>query len=92
MHNEDIIHGDLTTSNIILRNSDINDPVLIDFGLSEYSSLLESKAVDLHVCERAIHSFHPELQFMFNQIIDSYLDNTKCPKKDILSRIDIGVY
>lgn len=59
MHDANIIHGDLTLSNILIRSNDVLDPVIIDFGLSEMSSLVESKAVDLHVCERAISSVHP---------------------------------
>lgn len=58
MHKTDIIHGDLTTSNMLLRSS--LDIVLIDFGLSYISTLIEDKAVDLYVLERAIGSTHPE--------------------------------
>lgn len=55
LHMNDMIHGDLTSSNIILQD---NDAVLIDFGLSSYSGLPEDKAVDLYVLERAILSTH----------------------------------
>lgn len=55
LHMNDMIHGDLTSSNIILQNG---EPVLIDFGLSSYSGLPEDKAVDLYVLERAILSTH----------------------------------
>ena len=55
--NSDVIHGDLTTSNMLLRDSE--DIVLIDFGLSYISSLVEDKGVDLYVLERAFLSCHP---------------------------------
>lgn len=59
MHRTDIIHGDLTTSNMLLRHS-LDQLVLIDFGLAYISALVEDKAVDLYVLERAIGSTHPE--------------------------------
>ncbi|CAE6344102.1 unnamed protein product [Rhizoctonia solani] len=48
MHKSDIIHGDLTTSNMMLRQDTKNKEtqlVLIDFGLSYNSVLVEDKAV-----------------------------------------------
>lgn len=59
MHDANIIHGDLTTSNMILRENE--DLVLIDFGLSFYSNSVEDKAVDLYVLERCFSSSHPAL-------------------------------
>lgn len=35
---------------------------MIDFGLSYQSSLLEDKAVDLYVLERALLSSHPNTE------------------------------
>ena len=60
MHAIDVIHGDLTTSNMLLRSSSPPSIVLIDFGLSYVSNLVEDKAVDLYVLERALASTHPE--------------------------------
>lgn len=68
MHSIDVIHGDLTTSNMLLRtpaastSQTTSEPrvVLIDFGLSYISTLPEDKAVDLYVLERALASTHPE--------------------------------
>lgn len=54
LHNNSIIHGDLTTSNMIY-----NDQVyLIDFGLSFFSHKIEDKAVDLHLLKEALESKH----------------------------------
>ena len=58
MHDADIVHGDLTTSNIMIREVD-SKAILIDFGLSTVSTVLEDKAVDLYVLERAFISTHP---------------------------------
>lgn len=48
--------------------------VLIDFGLSNNSTLAEDKAVDLYVLERAFQSTHPASDELFNQILASYKD------------------
>ncbi|KAJ0802211.1 putative protein kinase TKL-Pl-4 family [Helianthus annuus] len=53
LHVGGVIHGDLTTSNMLWR-SGCNQLVLIDFGLSFVSTLPEDKAVDLYVLERAL--------------------------------------
>jgi TP53 regulating kinase and related kinases len=56
LHKHGIIHGDLTTSNIIL--TPYGKIVFIDFGLSERSVELEPKGVDLHLMKRALQSTH----------------------------------
>ena len=50
MHNFDLIHGDLTTSNMIYDPS-TEALTMIDFGLSSVSNLAEDKGVDLYVLE-----------------------------------------
>ncbi len=56
LHQYGVIHGDLTTSNIILNPED--KIFLIDFGLGEKNSELEAKGVDLHLMKRALQSTH----------------------------------
>jgi TP53 regulating kinase-like protein len=56
LHKHGIIHGDLTTSNMIL--TPYGKVVFVDFGLSERSEELESKGVDLHLMKRALQSTH----------------------------------
>jgi TP53 regulating kinase-like protein len=56
LHCNGIIHGDLTTSNMILTPS--GKVVFIDFGLSEQTMELEARGVDLHLMKRAIASTH----------------------------------
>ncbi|MBA7693334.1 hypothetical protein ES703_101914 [subsurface metagenome] len=46
LHDSNIIHGDLTTSNMILKD---NKVYFIDFGLGFISRKFEDKAVDLHL-------------------------------------------
>lgn len=57
LHTADIIHGDLTTSNVMVRNSS-KELVLIDFGLSYVSQKVEDRAVDLHLLRQALESTH----------------------------------
>ena len=56
LHKHGIIHGDLTTSNMIL--TPYSKVVFIDFGLSERSVELEPKGVDLHLMKRTLQSTH----------------------------------
>ncbi len=68
MHNKGIIHGDLTTSNIILdKNSSIR---VIDFGLSFFSEKAEDRAVDIHVFKEALEAKHPSI---WKQAFESFI-------------------
>ncbi len=55
LHNNNIIHGDLTTSNMILKNDNI---YFIDFGLGFISDKDEDKAVDIRLFKQALDSKH----------------------------------
>ena len=55
LHNAQIIHGDLTTSNMILKE---NKVYFIDFGLGLISHKFEDKAVDLHLLKEALEAKH----------------------------------
>jgi Kae1-associated kinase Bud32 len=59
MHNGDIIHGDLTTSNIIVKDQEI---YFIDFGLSIETKSLEQKAADLLTLYQNFQSVHPSVE------------------------------
>lgn len=82
MHDSSIIHGDLTTSNMLLQGdpSDLN-LVLIDFGLSSFEASAEDKGVDLYVLERAFLSSHPHSQQLFDTILQSYSAASVCSSK-----------
>jgi TP53 regulating kinase-like protein len=56
LHKNGLIHGDLTTSNMILTPQ--SQIVLVDFGLGEKNVELEAKGVDLHLLKRALQSTH----------------------------------
>ena len=102
MHLADVIHGDLTTSNMMIRSvppssitpNELMVPelvrclflmfsdfftqftqVLIDFGLSFVSNLVEDKAVDLYVLERAFASTHPDSEPWFDAVLEVAADH-----------------
>jgi len=68
MHVNNIIHGDLTTSNMILLDDKI---FFIDFGLGEKNSEVEAKGVDLHVMMEGFEGAHSEVD-AFGYVLDSY--------------------
>ncbi len=81
LHSRNIIHGDLTTSNMILKGKDL---YFIDFGLSEISGKAEAKAVDLHVLKEALNSRHHDIaKKAWKLISKSYGD------KEVLDRLKI---
>lgn len=74
LHEEGIIHGDLTTSNMVLSDekiikhgSNLKESLIkrnmgslyfIDFGLGYISKKREDKAVDLHLLKQALEAKH----------------------------------
>jgi Kae1-associated kinase Bud32 len=83
LHNQNIIHGDLTTSNMIY-NKNI---YLIDFGLSYHSTRVEDKAVDIHLFKRALDSKHSKIA---NKAFKEFLKGYKPKhKREILKRLEI---
>ena len=56
LHEHSIVHGDLTTSNMILDSK--GRIFFVDFGLGEKTEELEARAVDLHLMRRALQSTH----------------------------------
>jgi TP53 regulating kinase-like protein len=73
MHSKNIIHGDLTTSNMLLDGDPADlKVILIDFGLGYTESVAEDKGVDLYVLERALLSSHPNTEELFEVILESY--------------------
>mmetsp|Transcript_426 Transcript_426/g.501 ORF Transcript_426/g.501 Transcript_426/m.501 type:complete len:218 (+) Transcript_426:289-942(+) len=71
LHRSNITHGDLTTSNAMLRSPD-GQIVLIDFGLARPSKEAEDKAVDLYVLERAFTSTHATSPTLFSHVLKAY--------------------
>jgi Kae1-associated kinase Bud32 len=58
LHSCQIIHGDLTSSNVVVSSG---EPFLIDFGLAYTSERVEDRAVDIHLLHQVLRSSHPEI-------------------------------
>lgn len=70
LHDAGIIHGDLTTSNMILKD---NKVFFIDFGLGFESNKIEDKAVDLHLIKQALEAKHfNHYEKFFKAILEGY--------------------
>lgn len=69
LHNNDIIHGDITTSNMILLDDRIH---FIDFGLGSKNGEIETKGVDLHVLMEAFESTHSRHPDCFDYVLEGY--------------------
>ena len=74
MHQAGLIHGDLTSSNILVEKTADSTYQLsmIDFGLSSLEGSAEDKGVDLYVLERALLSTHPNTEWLFQEMMDHY--------------------
>lgn len=57
LHKLGIVHGDLTTSNILIKEK---EPYFIDFGLAERTNRQEDFAMDLLVFKKMLKSTHYE--------------------------------
>jgi TP53 regulating kinase-like protein len=81
LHRVGVVHGDLTTSNMMLREEEgaaagtaglSGGIVLIDFGLATQAVQDEDRAVDLYVLERAFGSTHPAEEAWFGDVLGAY--------------------
>lgn len=78
LHNAGIIHGDLTTSNMIYYK---NNVYFIDFGLGFFSNKIEDKAVDLLLLEKALESKHYKVSNKCFSIILKEYNNKEVIKR-----------
>jgi len=90
LHNNSMIHGDLTTSNMIFNT----EVYFIDFGLSFFSEKVfsekaEDKAVDLHLLKEGLESKHYRIwQDCFESTINTYKKEAK-KSDETLKRLEI---
>lgn len=84
IHEKGIIHGDLTTSNMILK---ANKVYFIDYGLSFFSQKIEDQAVDLHLLKQALESKHYKIwEKAFKSVLNGYKGYSKY--NDVIKRLE----
>jgi len=90
MHKSGLIHGDITSSNILVEQSEESgyNLVMIDFGLSSLEGTAEDKGVDLYVLERALLSTHPNTEWLFQEIIKTYKQEYGKPVGEVIKKFD----
>ena len=86
LHSKGLVHGDLTTSNMMVQNGKI---YLIDFGLGERSQEPEKMGVDLHLLKEAMDSAHSQFPELFDHISRGYLETYENGKKILAIVADI---
>ncbi|HEV8594614.1 MAG TPA: KEOPS complex kinase/ATPase Bud32 [Thermoplasmata archaeon] len=69
LHAHGIVHGDLTTSNLIWRDGRI---YAIDFSMGEKTDSLEAQGVDLRLLKEAWTSAHFDLLDLFEVVLSAY--------------------
>ena len=103
LHAVGVVHGDLTTSNMMLRRGAAEGEVsastgstggldgeiiLIDFGLAQQTVQEEDRAVDLYVLERAFGSTHPREEGFFGEVLEGYREAFPKGAKGTLRRLE----
>jgi len=85
LHRSGIIHGDMTTSNMIRSEGTV---VFVDFGLGELSSEAEKRGVDLHLMRRMLTSTHLEhADELFSAFEEGYRAVMVSDAEEALSRM-----
>ncbi len=88
LHQADIIHNDLTTSNMI-RHQETGEVNFIDFGLSFFSDKAEDQAVDLFLLERGLESTHYDLYpEIFEEVLKGYQETYQNAEK-VMERFEL---
>lgn len=85
LHRGGIVHGDLTTSNIIVIKEKI---FFIDFGLGEYTESLEARGVDIHLMRRALESSHYQSsRLAYQSFAKAYSKTLGDDAEEVLKRV-----
>jgi len=92
LHEAGIIHGDLTTSNILVANDSVQlkerienkgKLFFIDFGLGYFSKKLEDKATDLVVFKKTFNATHSSLKNGWEKVMQGY-----APTNEMLAKME----
>jgi Kae1-associated kinase Bud32 len=85
LHKGGMVHGDLTTSNMIVKDGNV---FFIDFGLGEYTLDLEARGVDIHLMRRTLESSHHEVsKIAYDSFISGYSRVMGDETEEVLHRV-----
>lgn len=86
IHDANIIHGDLTTSNMIWRDDEL---YFIDFGLGYHSTKIEDRATDLYLLKQALEAKHFEnFEVLFREVLKNYKSRNKEKVLEQLKKVE----
>ena len=86
LHKNGHVHGDITTSNVIITET--QDIFIIDFGLHNYSDSIEDKSTDLHLFKRVLISSHgSDFDLCFEAFLEGYRGEYGTEKKNECNKI-----
>lgn len=74
LHSASLVHGDLTTDNILVKNGNIT---FVDFGLGFNSDKEENRAVDLLNLKKTLLAGDSTLAIEWTEILNGYISITK---------------
>ncbi len=86
LHDAGHVHGDLTTSNVIVDDSGV--PTLVDLGLAERTDEDEPRAVDIHVLQEALASTHADHEPLWEAFVASYRTHAGSRTAEVMRRYD----
>ena len=84
LHRAGIIHGDLTTSNMLLRDGRI---VLIDFSLGGKGDTAEERGVDLHLLREALTSAHKNATAYYREVLAGYREVLGAAAQESIAKV-----
>ncbi|MCR4327015.1 MAG: KEOPS complex kinase/ATPase Bud32 [Nanoarchaeota archaeon] len=86
LHEVGIVHGDLTTSNMILKEEKV---YIIDFGLGSFNGKCEQKGVDVHLLKQALEAKHfQNHEKLFSWFKEGYESINKEESKKVFLRVN----
>jgi Kae1-associated kinase Bud32 len=83
LHTCGIVHGDLTTSNILFKDEKL---FLIDFGLAYLDKSVEARGVDIHVLFQTYESTHENHEELIEAFKKGY-GRTFKDAKEVIERV-----
>jgi len=84
LHRAGIIHGDLTTSNMIVRDGRI---VMIDFSLGGKEDGVEARGVDLHLLKEGLGSAHARAAAYYREALRGYRETMGKAADDVIAKV-----